>query len=316
MTPRPLWLRPLASGAVFGAIIGASSLITGCKCPDSTTRRHLTDADLARLAPAGETTLPAALCDVECRIDDPLFTPDAMPWRFSTPTCTIDRSPLPQLVCHFDQNCPGGRAPSTGTGAWMTALETEADVVAELARKEWSSVFAFEELAAALDAAHAPASFVRSARCAAEDERRHANAMVALAVALGRPAPILAAPPAGSLDLDALLALNAVEGCVRETYGAAVAAHQGEFAERADVRRVFGKVARDEARHAELSFALHDFALERASHAGRRRLEATRRDALRALVRDVDEDRPAPWSEPLGFPGRARAVAMARSIEA
>lgn len=47
---------------------------------------------------------------------------------------------------------------------------------------------------------------------------------------------------------------NAVEGCVREAYGAVVAAHQGARAADPEVRAAFARIAADEAEHAELSF--------------------------------------------------------------
>jgi len=50
---------------------------------------------------------------------------------------------------------------------------------------------------------------------------------------------------------------NAVEGCVRETYGAAVGAWQARRAPDDRVRRAFAPVVADEARHADLAWDVH-----------------------------------------------------------
>jgi hypothetical protein len=50
---------------------------------------------------------------------------------------------------------------------------------------------------------------------------------------------------------------NAVEGCVRESFGALVAQFQAEHATDDEVRRAMARIADDETRHAELSWALH-----------------------------------------------------------
>ncbi|WNG38739.1 ferritin-like domain-containing protein [Archangium violaceum] len=72
---------------------------------------------------------------------------------------------------------------------------------------------------------------------------------------------------------------NAVEGCVRETFGALVAHHQALHARDAEVRGVMARIAEDETRHAELSWAIDRWAREQ--------LPATERDALREAQREA-----------------------------
>ena len=82
---------------------------------------------------------------------------------------------------------------------------------------------------------------------------------------------------------------NAVEGCVRETVGAAVAAVQAARATDPRVRAVMTQIARDEARHAALSWRVHAWALGALSPSSRSRVVA-------ALERAFDELDPASFA--------------------
>jgi hypothetical protein len=86
---------------------------------------------------------------------------------------------------------------------------------------------------------------------------------------------------------------NAVEGCVRETYGALVAAHQGAYATDSQLRHAMGEIASDEMRHAALSYAVHAWLLPQLDDVGRALVHAAQRHAihaLRAAVYEADVD--------------------------
>jgi hypothetical protein len=57
-------------------------------------------------------------------------------------------------------------------------------------------------------------------------------------------------------SLDAVACENAVEGCVHETFGAAVAVMQSERAREPSCRDAMKRIAADEIRHAELAWAV------------------------------------------------------------
>jgi hypothetical protein len=130
------------------------------------------------------------------------------------------------------------------------------DFFAHLAHLEAASVHAFDVLARELAALGAPASLVRKAEEAARDEVRHARQMAGLARRFGgMPSePVVEARP--QRDLLALARDNAVEGCVRETYGAAVGAFQAARSSDAAVRRIMRGIAADELRHASLAWQI------------------------------------------------------------
>src|SRR5262249_40000138 len=159
-----------------------------------------------------------------------------------------------------------------------------------------ASVIAFEQLAHDLIAHRAPAALVRACRRAAQDERRHARLCGVAAPSSSRidrrPAP----------ELEALAIENAVEGEVRETWGAAAAAWQARTARSPAIRRAMRAIAPDELRHAELAARLGRFYATRLSRVARGRVASAKRCAIGELVADAI---PAPLGEELGLPPEA-----------
>src|SRR5581483_682033 len=100
------------------------------------------------------------------------------------------------------------------------------------------------------------------AREAARDERRHARTMTALARRRGATVPRVRATRRRSRALFDIALENAVEGCVREAYGALFAVWQSEHATDPRVRSAMRSIARDEATHAELAYDVHAWARE------------------------------------------------------
>jgi rubrerythrin len=112
-----------------------------------------------------------------------------------------------------------------------------------------------------------------------------------------------------------MLALdNAVEGCVRESYAALLAAHQQHAARDPQVRRTYARIARDEARHALFSLALHDALAARTTPEEQRTVEAAREEAVASVAHAaaVEPGESLRWA--LGLPDAERAVALALSL--
>ncbi|MBA2321929.1 MAG: hypothetical protein H0V89_12335 [Deltaproteobacteria bacterium] len=162
---------------------------------------------------------------------------------------------------------------------------------------EATSVQAFLALAVELERFGAPAELVSRAREAAVDEVVHARLMSALAptAALGtatyRPTP--------ARDLLAFATENAIEGCVRETFAAVVAAHQSTAATPA-YADTFAVIAEDEIRHADLAWAIDAWALSRLEPADRARVESARQAAVEELYAGIEE--PAKGTGEVGLP--------------
>jgi hypothetical protein len=95
-------------------------------------------------------------------------------------------------------------------------------------------------------------------------------------------------------SLEEMALENVVEGCVRETFGAVVAMIQAERAGDARVRRAMRRIARDETRHAELSWADSHVVVDSATRVVScgSNLERSGRDAK---VGRVEDPYRAPW---------------------
>jgi hypothetical protein len=203
---------------------------------------------------------------------------------------------------------PRGHVEQGGLGG-----DEEGRVLAALAHLEAAAVLAFEELELLLARHGAPEDLRARCRQAAADERVHTALLGALADRRGARVP---APRAsgGSEDLLALALSNAVEGCVRESWAALEAAVIARQAADPELRAAFGRIARDEARHAQLSWDLDAWLRGRLADRWPE-VEAARRVALEALpeqARAVARRSPAA----LGFPTEQQAGALAGELAA
>jgi hypothetical protein len=164
----------------------------------------------------------------------------------------------PQMMVTFANAVCGRRAKRCPPTARFRRSRGDS-VGAHLARAaelEAESIPAFRRLADALVAHGAPEELVYAARAAMTDEGRHWKQTRDLARHRGgRPIrPRVQVSPFALLEEVAID--NAVEGCVRETYGALVAAHQAEEARDPGVRRLMAGIATDEAAHAALAWRI------------------------------------------------------------
>ncbi len=213
------------------------------------------------------------------------------------------------VECTYVQPC-GRRPAGLFAGGDSHAVDSVGRQLAEAAFLGQASVVAFEVLARELSAHGAPASLVRAARRAARDEVRHAQAMRGLSRRFGaRPARPKTARYA-SRSLEAIARENAVEGCVRETYGAMLATWQGETAGDGGVRATMRRIAHDETRHAVLAWSLARWAERRLDRAARARLADARRAAVEALRAELATEPDAAMVKLLGMPRSAHALAL------
>lgn len=237
--------------------------------------------------------------------------------QFCSPTCpsgaTCDPGTPGQGVwCHMD--CTGRRP--AGLLATEVASGTPLQVYfAEMARLEAASVTAFQHLRRQLVAHGAPRRLARAAERAARDEIQHARMTRALARRYGAVPAEPVVEPRGVGSLQDMAVENAVEGCVREAFGALVACWQARAATDPVIRSAMKRIARDETRHAALAFEVGAWVRGRLDARERQRVDAAKRDALDAL-RTRWNDAPASLRGPLGLPTaretRALAVHMAR----
>jgi hypothetical protein len=161
----------------------------------------------------------------------------------------------------------------------------EGERLAALSYLEAVSVYAFERLASELDVHRAPAQLLRAARRARGDEVRHTAMTARLARERGGSPPLPEAPaPICVRTLLEVAIENAVEGCVRETYGAVQGLVEAQTSPDRGIRRAMKSIATDECRHAELAWAVHAWAMRRLTDDERRAVERAMKDAIAEIA--------------------------------
>jgi hypothetical protein len=211
--------------------------------------------------------------------------------------------------------CVGRRPDGLCLGDAPAADETPGQWLARTARLEAAAVAAFVLLARELEAFGAPASLLGRLKQAAREEITHAEQMTRLARARGaEPSPAVVIPH-GRRELVEIALENAVEGCVRECWGALSARFQAAAAQAADVRGALARIAREEAEHAQLSRDVAAWLDERLTPAERARVAEARRDAIDSLRSELDREPPASSCRELGLPTREQALTALDALD-
>jgi hypothetical protein len=262
---------PDASGADAGDS-GPQVGCGGCNCgaPDVTEGRATPDQACAILAAPGGST--GAACSTFCRGLNPgsnatsFYCGIPADYRTAyqnaqTETSTVDAGntcPAWQddVVVQCGYPCLGRRTAGIDDPA-PCDLSALGAVFANRAYFEAVSVHAFARLERELAFHRAPAALLRSARRARRDEIRHTAMTARLARRFGASTTLPEAPGgAAARSLFEVARENAVEGCVRETYGAVMGLVEASTSSDGDVRRASRSIAADECRHAELALAV------------------------------------------------------------
>ncbi len=209
-------------------------------------------------------------------------------------------------------NCAAGRLPAglCASRRVVRAADPVGSYLAQMAYLEAAAVPAFGQLARELRVHGAPRSMVRAALRSRRDEIRHARVTARLARRFGgRPtAPRVDAPAARPLE--EVVADNAAEGCIRETFGALVAHAQARRARDPQLRRALRRIAVDETRHAALSWDLAGWAEARMSVEQRRRVARTTANALDRLEQELTQEHHARVHDVAGLPTPDQAAVM------
>jgi hypothetical protein len=231
--------------------------------------------------------------------------------------CGVGPSSYEQLMCTY--GCASqGRRPAGLRSNRSRAPTPVAGFLSRAAYLEAASVPAFERLATELATHGAPRRLVSAAKRAARDEVRHARVMSQLAVRDGGRVRTPRVPRAAVRPLVDVAMENAVEGCVNETFGAAVALVQSRVAARSDVRNALRRIAVDEMRHADLAWRVASWLETRLDSRERARVARAQRRAVLKLVREAANRVHPAIVRTLGVPdgpvARSLAVDLARSL--
>ncbi len=215
-----------------------------------------------------------------------------------------------------------GRRPSTMSGIDHDCSNPDAvadevgEYFAEVAALEAAAVEAFSHMMDELRRFGAPTGLIDAAARARSDEQRHARVTATLARRYGVQPSTPRGPSPQERDLYAFALENVIEGCVRETFGAAYAAHQAVVAKDPAVRFALRSIALDETRHAELSWCIHAWVLPRLTVEQIASLQSAMRDAVAKLRDESLAPVPERVQSLAGVPGSAAALALLDDLEA
>jgi hypothetical protein len=220
----------------------------------------------------------------------------------------LDDLPGPSFECY---TCVEGRRPQGYVEQPLVA--SVAGWLAHAADLERVSIDAFQILQRELRHHGAPAALVALAAGAEADEVRHARILTTMA---RREGATPSSVPIAHGDVRALVDIaleNAVEGCIRETFGALVAGWQSQHASRKDVAGAMKGIYRDETRHADLAWQVHAWLMESLDAADRARVERAMVEAIGDLAA-ASEDLPQDVTDALGLPGAADTRRLVRAL--
>ena len=327
MSPPKLELLPknrVLRRTLYGLLLAGPALsLTGCFTDDDPgcvlwqgTRQSeeiaLADGESPPLSPSCDPCFPLP----------PGTYPSRGPSRLlscKTQTTRLDDGGTPRsyhLVCQYEYCGSDGRRPEGLEDIGRLEADTLLGALhAQMAWLEAASVPAFLRLAEELAAHGAPEVLVKAARRSAADEVRHTRIRQALAQRHGARMPEVDVAPFAPRSLEAMLTENAIEGCVRETYGALSVGWQSRTAPDAGLRRALRSIARDELRHSELAWAVDAWSRELLSASERERLLQARREALRQLEHEVGQQQtPEELMRLAGLPSREQALGLLHGL--
>ena len=220
-----------------------------------------------------------------------------------------------EIIERGADNCAIGRRPpglsSSGASDCAFALGR---FFAEAAHLEAASVPAFERLAVELAHHGAPVELRDAMLSAALEELEHTRVTASLARGFGASPSMPAVELRPVRSLLAIALDNAVEGCVRETFGALVAQHQALHAQHDGVRAAMTAIAVDETRHAEISWALDQWLTGELSVEEQLAVRAARLEAVAQLKRELEAPVDPTLVEQAGLPTAAVAQRLLQAL--
>jgi hypothetical protein len=216
--------------------------------------------------------------------------------------------------------CPGsaGRRPegfSSGSAPADGAAHPPLGAFfAELARLEAASIDAFDRLRDELLEHGAPDDLVLAAERARQDEVSHTRVMTRLARQHGAVPARVVRGPRYRRSLAEVARENMVEGCIRETFGALIAAWQASHSRDREIARALDRIARDELRHAALSWAISKWSDSVLSSEERATIVQARDEAIEGLLEEAERPLHPVLMDVAGVPSPVEQKRMLRGM--
>jgi hypothetical protein len=305
------FLAPIENAHDAALLVTASGKYRIASCASAQAKRTPTGWEIS--VESGHTCGPGTKIEghvIAVESNGAMYTVKTQVLEEGNPNCAIGRRPE-GLVAQAQQAQAHEDTRPNGTAAALARF------FAEAAHLEAASVYAFDRLAQDLVRLGAPRALASAARTSREDEVRHARMTRAIAERFGGRvlAPVVA-PLAGERTPLAIALENAVEGCVRETYGALVAHWQAAHAEDRAIGAAMEVIAEDETAHASLAWDVAEWLEARLSNDDRRAVEAARTHAIAALREELARPVDASLVRDAGVPCADAALALLDALAA
>ena len=291
-----------AAGTITSAGTGGAG---SCKGSGMDTTCAPYESSVPRSCVAMETLTPGMV----------LSSPVCNPICSNNFGCTVVSATNLTLTVQCQPGCAVGRRPAGLGGPAHCDTRAAGSYFAEIAHLEAASVTAFRVLQNELRLHGAPKRLVRAAARAARDEIRHARSTAALARRFGAEPRAPRVAPAKPRSLEAIALENAIEGCVRETYGALLATHQAAHATDPVVRAAMMRIARDETRHAALSWQVGHWLESRLDASGKRQVAQAKQAAAAELIDALAHEPEVSFAGLAGLPSPAEASHLASQMQ-
>ncbi len=262
-------------------------------------------------------------CDQICKGFNAVGCPVLGDWTWDAsiilvvnPDADLPTDP-PDSAIYVSCSCTGGRRPA---GLRRARGKAPSSVLgthfADMAHLEAASVPAFRRMLSELSALRAPpALLIRVAR-AIREEQRHAKEIGRIARRFGGVAPVPRVRTFRRREVEAMARENAIEGCVRETFGALVATWQAVHAADPEIRSAMQRIADDETKHAALSMEAARFYEPQLDTRARARVSSAKRRAIRELHEAARRDPHDDLVAVAGLPSAAQARSLVHALEA
>lgn len=237
---------------------------------------------------------------------------------------TLDAGNTVALTCQvthtegtWTNGCPvaGRRTEGVHGGETGELRASLGDFFARCTALEATAVIAFRRLEAELVAFGAPADLIERARRATQDEIEHTDAMAWLTARASGSVPAITQDELPRRSLFDVALENAVEGRIRETFGAAVALHQARHAADGTTRRILTRIADEERAHAELAADLEQWFAEQLSADELARIESAKLAAIAELRAAHSCETDPRLVSGAGLPTRKQASALVDGLE-
>ena len=297
----------------LGSILTAQECLVACRV--LVERRYNTNTlpDLLRIE-----GFKANKCQTQ-------FTNNAAPYSGGRISCdasfTLVQAPFTYNAGCYNPNIfrPRPRAVPGRMPNGLALIESETqnalgNYFAHMAAMESAAMTAFDYLAQELEFYAAPHHLIQMAHEAINEEAEHAALARLLTEAYDGANYKIEIKPFQLRSFFEIALENAVEGCVNETFAAALGYWQQEHAVLETFKQVIAHITEEESKHAALSWEIHEWAFPQLSINEQQQIRQAQLNAIERLEQTFMVEEESSLRQALGMPDRDQVQALLKQL--